>query len=365
MKIKVLQDTVQSFAEIKNAGIPSGGATTTKNALSQPIVTAEFPSQRAAGIDNAYNASSLYNNGLLFTAYDFTGGLAPGSKDNYRSLRQAAQNAKQILSANTGNVRYKQVLNVKGPIGTINPICQILLPRSLNDNEVNSHRYQDMTDSIVAKGLSRAVSNVIWGAIESVSGGILADRREAVDIGTKAAFQGSDKRTKMYYNTFVIENRHDLLELIKIYYLFTVMGYGTTSGGTAAEIAGLAKQTINESTTAVVKWGNNLATGNGPTPTVSNGSIISDQMVDFVTNIEVIKSPPVWFIRDFQTGDSLRFPHSTFGPAGITSVRFGRTMDNIVNTLRESPNTPISVEIEIQFMELIDMRQDSIFDVQY
>ena len=110
---------------------------------------------------------------------------------------------------------------------------------------------------------------------------------------------------------------------------------------------------------------NNAIAGNGPTPTVSNGSIISDQAVDFVTNIEVIKSPPVWFIRDFQTGDSLRFPHSTFGPAGITSVRFGRTMDNIVNTLRESPNTPIAVEIEIQFMELIDMRQDSIFDTQY
>ncbi|MEI2421715.1 baseplate tail-tube junction protein, partial [Arthrospira platensis SPKY2] len=98
-----------SFAEIKNAGIPSGGAATTKNALTQPIVTAEFPSQRAAGIDNAYNASSLYNNGLLFTAYDFTGGLA----HNYRSLRQAAQNAQQILSANTGNVRYKQVLNTR------------------------------------------------------------------------------------------------------------------------------------------------------------------------------------------------------------------------------------------------------------
>lgn len=164
MKITVLQDTVQSFAEIKNAGIPSGGAATTKNALSQPIVTAEFPSQRAAGIDNAYNASSLYNNGLLFTAYDFSGGLAPGSKDNYRSLRQAAQNAQQILSANTGNVRYKQVLNTR-TMGTLNPICQILLPRSLNDNEVNSHRYQDATDSIVAKGLSRAVSNVIWGRL--------------------------------------------------------------------------------------------------------------------------------------------------------------------------------------------------------
>ncbi|QPX76454.1 putative baseplate tail tube cap [Cronobacter phage vB_CsaM_Invicta] len=364
MKIKVLQDTVQSFAEIKNAGIPSGGAATTKNALTQPIVTAEFPSQRAAGIDNAYNASSLYNNGLLFTAYEFTGGFAPGSKDNYRSLRQAAQNAQQILSANTGNVRYKQVLSNR-TIGTLNPICQILLPRSLNDNEVNSHRYQDATDSIVAKGLSRAVSNVIWGAIESASGGILADRREAVDVGTKAAFQGSDKRTKMYYNTFVIESRYDLLELIKIYYLFTVLGYGTTSGGTAAEIAELAKQTINTSSTAGAKLINNAIAGNGPTPTVSNGSIISDQAVDFVTNIEVIKSPPVWFIRDFQTGDSLRFPHSTFGPAGITSVRFGRTMDNIVNTLRESPNTPIAVEIEIQFMELIDMRQDSIFDTQY
>lgn len=156
--------------------------------MTQPIVTAEFPSQRAAGIDNAYNASSLYNNGLLFTAYDFTGGLAPGSKDNYRSLRQAAQNAQQILSANTGNVRYKQVLNTR-TMGTLNPICQILLPRSLNDNEVNSHRYQDATDSIVAKGLSRAVSNVIWGAVESVSGGILADRRKQSTSVLKQRFK--------------------------------------------------------------------------------------------------------------------------------------------------------------------------------
>ena len=361
MKITVLQDTVQSFAEIKNAGIPSGGAATTKNALTQPIVTAEFPSQRAAGIDNAYNASSLYNNGLLFTAYDFSGGLAPGSKDNYRSLRQAAQNAQQILSANTGNVRYKQVLNTRS-LGTLNPICQILLPRSLNDNEVNSHRYQDATDSIIAKGLSRAVSNVIWGAVESVSGGILADRREAIDIGTKAAFQGSDKRTKMYYNTFVIESRNDLLELIKIYYLFTVLGYGTTSGGTPAELAGQVKTAYNSMAS---KAANTIAPSSNPTNPSDFNNSIGDQIIDFVSNVEVIKSPPVWFIRDFQTGDSLRFPHSTFGPAGITSVRFGRTIDNIVNTLRESPNTPIAVEIEIQFMELIDMRQDSIFDTQY
>lgn len=361
MKITVLSDTVKSFAEIKNTGIPSGGASSTKNALSQTIVTAEFPSQRAAGIDNAYNASSLYNNGMLFTAYDFAGGLAPGSKDSLRSLRTAAQKAQQILSGNTGNVKYRQVLNTR-TFGSLNPICQILLPRSLNDNEVNSHRYQDATDGLLAKGASRVVSNVIWGAVESATGGILADRREAIDIGTKAAFQGSDKRTKMYYNTFVVENRNDLIELIKIYYLFTTLGYGATSGGTPKELAAMAKNYYNVAASKAA----NLLLGS------SNQSSVGDmmdstgnQIIDFISNVEVIKSPPVWFIRDFQSGDALRLPHSTFGPAGITSVRFGRTIDNIVNTLRESPNTPIAVEIEVQFMELIDMRQDSIFDTQY
>ncbi|QDH49123.1 baseplate wedge protein [Pantoea phage Phynn] len=360
MKFKVL-DEVKSFAEIKNTGIPSGGFAATKAALSQPIVTAEFPSQRAAGIDNAYNASSLYNNGLLFAAYDFGGGLAPGSKDNYRSLRTAAQKAMQILSKNTGNVRFKQVLNTR-TFGAMNPICQILLPRSLNDNEVNSHRYQDATDGFLAKGPSRVVSNLIWGAIDSATGGILADRREALDIGTKSAFQGSDKRTRMYYNTFVVENRNDLVELIKIYYLFTVLGYGSTSGGTAQEIANLAKQYY----TAGVQKASNVFLGDTNQASITDAAnSIGNDIIDFVSNVEVIKSPPVWFIRDFQSGDSIRLPHSTFGPAGITSVRFGRTIDNIVNTLRESPNTPIAVEIELQFMELIDMRQDSIFDSKY
>lgn len=360
MKFSIIDD-VKSFASIKNSGIPTGGTSVVKNALSQPMVTAEFPSQRAAGIDNAYNASSLYNNGLLFTAYDFGGGIAPGSKDNLRSLREAAQNPQQILTKGTGNVKFKQVLNTRS-FGALNPICQILLPRSLNDNEVNSHRFQDATDGMLAKGASRVVSNVIWGAIESATGGILADRREALDIGTKSAFQGSDKRTRMYYNTFVIESRDDLIELIKIYYLFTVLGYGSTSGGTPKEVADLAKQYY---TASVQKASNFMLGDSNKISQATAGDSIGNDIIDFVTNVEVIKSPPVWFIRDFQSGDSIRLPHSTFGPAGIASVRFGRTMDNIVNTLRESPNTPISLEIEIQFIELIDMRQNSIFDSQY
>lgn len=359
MKITVLDD-VKSFANIKKVGIPSGGSTAVKNALTQTIVTAEFPSQRAAGIDNAYNASSLYNNGLLFTAYDFSGGLAPGSKDNLRSLREAAQNPLRVLSSGMGNIKFTQVLNTKTKtMGKLNPICQILLPRSVNDNEVNSHRYQDATDGLLAKGLSRVASNMVWGAIESMTGGVLADRREALDVGTKSAFQGSDKRTRMYYNTFVIENRNDLMELIKIYFLFTVLSYGTTSTGTPQEVAEMVKDGYNKTASYI----NNILSPSSTTSTPDTfKSGLGNGIIDFFTNVEIIKAPPVWFIRDFQIGDSIRFPHSTFGPAGISSVRFGRTMDNIVNTLRESPNTPISVEIEIQFIELIDMRQNSIFD---
>jgi hypothetical protein len=163
----------------------------------------------------------------------------------------------------------------------------------------------------------------------------------------------------MYYNTFVIENRNDLAELIKVYYLFTVLGYGTTSTGTPQEVAELIKDAYNNTASYLTNLGSpstTQSTADSFTGGMANG------IIDFFSNVEVIKAPPVWFIRDFQTGDGIRFPHSTFGPAGISSVRFGRTMDNIVNTLRESPNTPISVEIEIQFTELIDMRQNSIFD---
>ncbi|QFR55697.1 baseplate [Yersinia phage JC221] len=356
MKISVV-DEVKSLVG-KKVGIPSAGSSATSKALST-MVTAEFPSQRAAGIDNAYNASSLYNNGLLFTAYDFSGGLTPGSKDNLRSLRIAAQNPQQILSAATGNVKFRQVLNTTS-FGALSPICQILLPRSVNDNEINSHRYQEATDSFLSKGLSRVLSNMVWGAVDSIGGGgILADRRESLEVGAKSAFQGSDRRTKMYYNTFVIENRNDLVELIKIYYLFTVLGYGTTSTGTPQEVAEKIKNGYNELAaylTNIISPGSNQSTADA-----FKGGMVNNA-IDYLSNVEVIKSPPVWFIRDFQTGEGIRFPHSTFGPAGITSVRFGRSMDNIVNTLRESPNTPIAVEIEIQFSELIDMRQDSIFD---
>ncbi|QPI18048.1 tail tube cap [Pectobacterium phage POP12] len=351
MNFSVIDDA-KSFVKIKNSGAAAGGSSITQSMLNKPMVTAQFPSQRAAAIDNAYNSSSLYNNGLLFTAYDLKGGFAPGSKGNMRSLRQAAQKLK------SGALNVKQVLNNSSNKAGMDPICQILLPRSLNDNEVNSHRYQDANDAITTKGFSRVASNMLWGAIESVTQGVLADRREALDVGTKGAFQGSDKRTKMYYNTFVIENRNDLMELIKIYYLFTVLGYGTTGGGSPKEVARYIIDGYNSAVDATFGF---ISEGVTNTRT----STIGESIVNFFTNVEVITSPPVWFIRDFQVGDGLRLPHSTFGPAGITSVRFGKSMDNIVNTLRESPNTPIAVEIEIQFMELIDMRQDSIFDVNY
>lgn len=341
MKVKILDELIPSFSEIKNKGIPSKGSMDKISKFRSGPLLAQFPAERASGIDNAYNSSSLYTNGMLFTAYHFE----QGAKESLRSLRTGVQNSSRVDTLNATQANDASLL------------CKILLPRSITDVENNSHRYQDATDSVVAKGISRVASNMVWGMLDSATGGIMADYRAALDVGTKAAFQGSDKRIKSYINTFVIESRSDLVEFSKIYFLFTALGYGTTgSPAKFKDAIGMVKDLYESAVQTVAS-----SIGADSTP-IATGDTFGSAIVDFLTNVEVISAPPVWFIRDFTVNTAKGLPHSTFGPAGITSARFNRTLDSIVNTLREYPNVPIAVEMEIQFMELIDMRQDSIFD---
>ncbi|MFP9202582.1 baseplate tail-tube junction protein, partial [Enterococcus faecalis] len=132
--------------------------------------------------------------------------------------------------------------------GTISnsPIANILLPRSKSDVDTSSHRFNDVQESLISRGggtatgvLSNIASTAVFGALESITQGIMADNNEQIYTTARSMYGGAENRTKVFTWDLTPRSTEDLMAIINIYQYFNYFSYGETGKSQyAAEIKG-------------------------------------------------------------------------------------------------------------------------------
>ncbi|HCE2814417.1 TPA: baseplate tail-tube junction protein [Vibrio parahaemolyticus] len=295
--------------------------------------TAMFPANRAEVMNKQQGYT--YQNGFLFTAHE----IRKRSTDSLRNQRES----NRVGSAN------RSLSNL-----TQQAIAHILMPRTNNDMRSHVHNYDNnMNDSLLTRlqsnGAMSTISTGTLSLIEKVTGGYLSDSYgENIDKLQKSVFQDSSKREWNFGWDLTFNSKADLVEFAKVYTLFTVLGYAKEAGKSNTETTSKLKQYL----TSFYDY-----FGEG----VSENSPFLIDGIDDLFSYRVITQPPVWYIREWGD-DKRKLPHSTFGPAGLVSARFDMAPDQIFKAFAEYPNDPISVRVELQFRELIALRQHNVMD---
>jgi len=77
-------------------------------------------------------------------------------------------------------------------------------------------------------------------------------------------------------------------------------------------------------------------------------------------SFNTIEVPPIWYIEERQRDQGApRFiPKFNFGPAVISDIKVNKTPDQLYTTFKNTGGDPVSVDLEIQFQELIPVYQD-------
>jgi hypothetical protein len=79
------------------------------------------------------------------------------------------------------------------------PIANILLPRSKSDVESTSHKFNDVGESLITRGnnsatgvLSNVASTAVFGALDSITQGLMADNNEQIYNTARSMYAGAD-----------------------------------------------------------------------------------------------------------------------------------------------------------------------------
>lgn len=345
MQVKELAEEIWKGGEKVSAG-------QSKQKSLQKTISAQYPAERAAGNDNTQDlrVNDLYKNGLLFTAYDYTARTTP----DLRSMREQFQKG---LSAGNFNPLKKFI---SGSYTTENfdgtPVANLLLPRSKSDTESVSHRFNDVGESLITRGggsptgiLSNLASHAVFGALESVSNGIMADNGEQIYTTARSMYAGPDNRTKVFTWEMTPRNVQDLLQIIKIYEVFNYYSYGET--GTSSFAKDLKEQ--------MDTW--YKSTFKKEALDSFDGELLGTQITDFLSNVIVVSNPTVWFIRNFGKTSSFDGKADVFGPCQIQSIRFDKAPDGHFNGLAVAPNMPSTFVLEITFREILTLNRGSLY----
>lgn len=348
MKVSVIDDIVDGF----KAGVKTSAGFTEKT--KGKTLTAQFPAERASGNDTSgYYINDLYNNGLLFTAYDYTS-RTTGSLRDFRKKKNSAS-------------RFGTSLNIGGfDLGTIgrnarfdrDAVANILLPRSQSDVDAASHKFNDVGESIISRGggtvggaLSNMASSAVFGGIESVTGGYLADHGEQIYNTARSMYAGADARTKNYVWHLTPRTIEDLRNILIIYETFLELSYGSSG------ISSTAKELKAE----VDAWyKNTLLSKTSPDKADKSGTLF-EGITDFLSNVITVSNPTIWMISNFGKKTSFEGRSDAFGPAQITSVRLDKSPDGKFNGLAISPNLPSTFVLEVSFREILTLSRGTIF----
>ena len=348
MKISIIDDVVDSF----KAGVKTSAGFTEKT--KGKTLTAQFPAERASGNDTSgYYINDLYNNGLLFTAYDYSA-RTTGSLRDFRKK-------KNITST------FGTSLNIAGiDLGTIGrntrfdreATANILLPRSQSDVDAASHKFNDVGESIISRGggtvggaLSNMASTAVFGGLESVTGGYLADRGEQIYNTARSMYAGADARTKNYVWHLTPRSIEDLRNILIIYETFLELSYGSSG------ISSTAKDLKAE----VDAWYKNTLLSKTTSDKMDKSGTVFEGITDFLSNVITVSNPTIWMISNFGKKTSFEGRSDAFGPAQITSVRLDKSPDGKFNGLAISPNLPSTFVLEVSFREILTLSRGTIF----
>lgn len=313
------------------------------------VKLAQFPAERNAANDSTqdFRVNDLYKNGLLFTAYQYTG----RTSGDLRSFRN---------EKNTATGWSKRAIS-KASIPTQDTLVNILLPRGQTDVDSVSHKFNDVGESLVGRGggtitgaLSSMASHAVFGALDSLTQGIMADKGEQIYNSSRSMYAGAENRTKTYVWHMTPRNIYDLIEIIRIYDMFVYYSYGQS--GTSK----FAKQIKGEVDRVVENMEKSLVPENAD---MSNTP--SKALTSFLTNVNVVSNPVIWTVKNFGQTSSFDARPDMFGPCQIQSVRFDKSPDGQFNGLAIAPNLPSTFVLEVTMREILALNQKELFGGGY
>lgn len=316
--------------------------------------TAQYPAERPMANDSTQDlrVNDLYKNGLLFTAYDFnsrtSGSLRANRMDGLKGITKNPNSFNLLSSIENASDTES--------LGSV-PVANILLPRSKSDNDSVSHRFNDVGESLAARGggtvtgiLSNMASSAIFGAMESITqGSVLADRGEQIYTTARSMYSGPDNRTKVFTWELTPRTVQDLNQILRIYELFNYYSYGETG---KSAVASELKEQIDE-------W--YKSTFKKEALESFDGQLAGEAITSFLSNVIVVSNPTIWYIRNFGQTSSYDGRSELFGPAQIQSIRFDRTPDGQFNGLAIAPNMPNTFVLEITFREILTLNRGSLY----
>ena len=343
-----VKELVEDIKRIWNGGEKTSAGQSTASPKRNGTVTIQYPAERAAGNDSAgdLRVHDLYKNGLLFTAYDMSSRTTPDMRNMRHS--QLTRSAASLVNTATGGANKIDKT----------PIANILLPRSKSDVESTSHKFNDVADSLMTRGngsatgvLSNLASTAVFGALESVTHGLMADNNEQLYNTARSMYGGADNRTKVFTWDLTPRTVQDLMAIIQIYEYFNFFSYGETGNSSyAKEIKGQIDEWYKSTFLApLTPDGANLS-----------GSVM-ESVTSFLSNVIVVTNPTVWFIRNFGTTSKFDGRTEVFGPCQIQSIRFDKTPNGQFNGLAIAPNLPSTFTLEITFREILTLNRASLY----
>lgn len=340
---------VTELVESTTTKISKLGSTTSAGQSSSTTntktIVAQYPAERAAANDGTTDLriNDLYKNGLLFTAYDFKS----RTTTDMRNSRASQLTTDQYSILNSGKSTTDKT-----------PIANLLLPRSKSDVDTASHRFNDVGESLISRGggniggvLSNIASTAVFGAIDSVTQGVMADHSEQIYNTARSMYAGADNRTKVFTWDLTPRNTQDLVQIINIYQVFNYFSYGETGNSNYAKEL---KAQIDEAyKSTFIK------------PLVPDGADTSNTLFEnitsFLTNVIVVSNPTIWYIRNFGTTSSFDGKTDVFGPCQIQSVRFDKSPNGQFNGLAIAPNLPSTFTLEVTFREILTLNRGSLY----
>lgn len=335
MKIK---DIISKGGVNISAGKPSSSPQT-------KTLLAQFPAERASGSDDSTDlrVHDLYKNGLLFTAYNY-------SSRTTGSLRDFRKDHNKITQILTGKKNQAELNK--------DSIANILLPRSQSDIDNISHKFNDVGESLISKGggsatgaLSNLASTSVFGALESMTQGIMADYGEQIYTTARSMYAGPDNRTKVYTWHLTPRTPQDLIQILRIYEIFSYFSYGDNGSSNFAKeikasIDSWYKETILNPTT--------------PEGADTSNSIF-ENITSFLSNVIVVSNPTIWMISNFGRTSSFDGKTDVFGPAQIQNIRFDKSPNGQFSGLAIAPNLPSTFTLELTFREILTLNRGTLF----